>query len=112
MTYEKALEIIEAEFETRTNSPVHKTIQTGLTYDGFNGFCLNIYNSANGVILTDLGKTKDIFNEVPQEDWITLCNQHAFEFVHWRITRKFNDINDVYEFIKFLDLISWKYWEE
>ena len=112
MTYEKALEIIEAEFETKRNSDVHKTIRTGLTYDGCQGFCVCIYNSVNGVILSDLGETKEVFYEVPQEDWIAMCNKHGFEFVNWSITRKFTDIHDVYDFIKFLDFISWKYWED
>ena len=112
MTYETALQIIEAEFETRRESPYNKIIKTGLTYNGCNGFCVSIYNSPNGVIITDLGETKEIFDEVTQEEWTSLCQEHGFSFVHWSITRPFTQIEDVYEFIKFLDFLSDKFWDD
>lgn len=111
MNYEQALEIIEKEFKTIPDSPHNKIIKTGLTYDGFNSFCACIYNKDGVAILTDLGKTKDVFDEVSQEDWTNLCKQNRFEFNHWSIQRVFTKIEDVYDFIKFLDDVSCKYWD-
>ena len=111
MTYEKAIEIVEKEFSLKDNSFNSKIIKTGMTYDGFNSFCACLYNSDNGVIITDLGKTKDIFDEVTQEEWVALCEEHNFRFERWKIVREFNSIKDVYEYIEFLDFISCKYWD-
>ena len=112
MTYEQALEIIEKEFDTRRETPHNKIIMTGLTYDGFNSFCVSIYNKDGTAILTDLGITKDVFDEVPEEDWIELCEQNGFKFNHWSIQRIFSKIEDVEDFIVFLDKISCKYWDD
>ena len=111
MTYENALQIIETEFETRTDSPHNKIIKTGLTYNGCNGFCVSVYNSPRGVLITDLGQTKEIFDEVSEDEWIALCNEHGFAFNHWCITRPFTTIKDVHEFIEFLDFVSDKFWD-
>jgi hypothetical protein len=112
MTYERAIEIIEKEFSLRDNSLNTKIIKTGMTYDGANSFCVCLYNSDKGVIITDLGKTKDIFDEVTKEEWESLCKEHNFKFEHWKIVRDFVSVKDVYDFIEFLDFISNKYWDE
>ena len=44
MTYEEALEIVEAEFEMRPDSDHSKIIKTHMTYDGCTGFCVVVYN--------------------------------------------------------------------
>ena len=111
MTYEKALEIIEEEFETMRESSNNKIIRTGLTYDGCRGFCVSIYNDNGMAIITDLGETKEVFDEVTEEEWIKLCEENNFEFRHWRIVRVFNCIEDLYDFIKFLDMISDKFFQ-
>ena len=64
MDYIKALEIIEKEFETRRESSHNKIIKTGLTYDGCNGFCVSIYDDNGVALITDLGETKEVFDEV------------------------------------------------
>ena len=107
--YEEALVIIEEEFETRRESSHNKIIMTGLTYDGCRGFCVSIYDDNGVAIITDLGETKEVFDEVTKEEWIKLCTENNFEFRHWRIVRVFDSINDLYDFIKFLDMISDKY---
>lgn len=112
MTYEEALEMIEEEFETIYNAPRCKVLRTGMTYNGANGFCVSVYDSDDGVIITDLGQTKEIFDEVTVEEWTALCEEHGFKFVHWRIVREFKGMQDVYDFIEFLDLVSTKYWDE
>lgn len=112
MTYQRAIEIIEKEFSLKDNTENTKFIKTGMTYDGFNHFCACLYNADNGVIITDLGKTKDIFDEVSQEEWAKLCKERGFRFEHWSIVRDFESIKDVYDFIGFLDFISNKYWDE
>ena len=112
MTYERAIEIIEKEFSLKDNSLNTKIIKTGMTYDGANSFCVCLYNSDKGVIITDLGKTKDVFDEVPKEEWESLCKERDFNFEHWKIVRNFASIKDVYDFIEFLDFISNKYWDE
>lgn len=111
MTYKEALEIIEEEFETIKESSHNRIIITGLTYDGCQGFCVSIYDDNGEAIITDLGETKEVFDEVSLEKWINLCNEHNFEFRHWRIVRKFNSISDLYEFIEFIDFISNNYFE-
>ena len=87
MTYEEALKIIEAEYETLPDSPHNKIIRTGLTYNGFNSFCVSIYTDGESVILTDLGETKEVFDEVTEGEWRELCEAHGFEFRHWRIVK-------------------------
>ena len=109
MKYIEALKIIEEEFETIKESSHNKIIITNLTYDGFNSFCVSIYDTGETVILTDLGTTKDVFDEVSEEEWIKLCNDNNFKFNHWSIVREFTSIQDGEDFIKFLDEISSKY---
>ena len=111
MDYIKALEIIEKEFETRQESSHNKIIKTGLTYDGCNGFCVSIYDDNGVALITDLGETKEVFDEVSKAEWEELCKEHGFEFRHWSIVREFSSINDLYEYIKFLDFISDKYFK-
>ena len=111
MDYIKALEIIEKEFETRQESSHNKIIKTGLTYNGCNGFCVSIYDDNGVALITDLGETKEVFDEVSKAEWEELCKEHGFEFRHWRIVREFSSINDLYEYIKFLDFISDKYFK-
>jgi hypothetical protein len=69
MTYEEALEMVGAEFELCRHSPVTQAVRTGRTLDGCNSFSIVIYNKVDKVILSDLGNTKDVFYEVPQEEW-------------------------------------------
>ena len=111
MKYKEALILIEKEFETRQESSHNKIIKTGLTYDGCNGFCVSIYDDNGVALITDLGETKEIFDEVSKAEWEELCEEHGFEFRHWRIVREFSSINDLYEYIKFLDFISDKYFK-
>ena len=113
MTYEKALAMIETEFETiKGGADCYRGIRTGLTYDGFNPFCVNIYNSENGVVLSDFGNTKEVFDEVDEGEWTALCEAHGFRFDHGKIVREFKAVTDVADFILFLDLVSTKFWDE
>lgn len=110
MTYEEALTIIKSEFETRRDAPHCEIIKTGLTYDGCEGFCVTIYNYPDrGPVLSDLGETKEIFDEVEKEEWEALCAENGFEFNHWRIEKPFTCLEDAYDYINFLDMISDKY---
>lgn len=109
MIYEEALKIIKQDFETRKETSHNEIIYTGYTYDGCNGFCVSIYDDNGIAIVTDLGETKEIFYDVNEEEWITLCNEYNFEFRHWSIVREFNSISDVYEYIEFLNFVSNKY---
>lgn len=111
MEYIKAVELIEKEYETIRESSHNKIIRTGLTYDGCRGFCVSVYNDNGVAIITDLGETKEIFDEVSKEEWEELCKEHGFEFRHWRIVRVYSSNKDVEEFIKFLDFISDKYFK-
>ena len=98
-----------AEFELRPHSPVTQIVRTGRTLDGCNSFCIIIYNKVDKVVLTDIGRTKDVFDEVSEEEWEELCKAHNFEFLHWSIVREFTGLQDVYDFIGFLDVIADKY---
>jgi hypothetical protein len=111
MEYKKAVELIEKEYETIRESSHNKIIRTGLTYDGCRGFCVSIYDDNGVALITDLGETKEVFDEVSKAEWEELCEEHGFEFRHWRIVREFSSINDLYEYIKFLDFISDKYFK-
>ena len=75
MTYEEALEMVGAEFELCRHSPVTQAVRTGRTLDGCNSFSIVIYNKVDKVILSDLGNTKDVFDEVPKEEWEELKEQ-------------------------------------
>ena len=106
MFFQEALKIIESKFKTIKESDHNKIIITNKTYDGSNGFCVSIYNKDNIAILTDLGVTKDIFDEVLEEEWIKHCKKFGFSFNHWSIVKEFNELNDLYKYIEFLDIIS------
>ena len=70
MTYSEALSLVGSEFELLKDSDHSCVIRTGLTYDGCNGFCVVIYKKNDGkVVLTDMGETKEIFDEVSEEEW-------------------------------------------
>jgi len=109
MEYSEALALVKSEFETLRDAAHCEIIYTGLTYDGCNGFCVTLYNYGDKVMISDIGQTKDIFDEVEEEEWKELCRENGFEFNHWRIEKKFSKIEDVYDFINFLDMISDKY---
>lgn len=106
MTYQEALTLVKSEFETYKESSHNEIIRTGLTYDGSHGFCVSLYNEGERVILTDLGETKEVFDEIGEEEWTALCQKSGFAFRHWHIEREFFSLDDVYAFIRFLDEIS------
>ena len=112
MKYLEAMAIIKEEYDIKIVANHAILIYTGLTYDGCNSFCVVLYNLGDKAILTDLGRTNEVFDEVGDETWIELCDSHGFEFNHWRIQKDFNSIDDVDEFIKFLDFISVKFFDE
>ena len=109
MTYEEALEIVKSEFKTIKDAAHCHIIITGLTYDGCNGFCVCLYNTGEKTILSDMGETNAFFDEVEDEEWEKLCAENGVEFNHWRMEKDFEKIDDVYDFISFLDMISDKY---
>ncbi len=110
MTYSEALELVKSEFELIKDSDHSYIVRTGLTYDGCNGFCVVVYKKNDGrVVLTDMGRTKEIFDEVTEEEWQELCESHGFEFNHWRIEHSLDCIEDVYNYIRFIDWISDKF---
>ena len=111
MTYEEVLKIVSEEFELINDSIHNKIVRTGLTYDGCRGFCVSIYNKGDSVVITDLGETKEVFDEVEKEEWIKLCTEHGYMWNHWRIEKEFTCIEDLYDYIKFIDFISDKYFE-
>lgn len=106
MTYKEVLDLVHTEYETMKDSSHCEIIITGLTYDGCNGFCVAVYDYGDVVKITDIGETKEIFDEVTEEQWKDVCSRNGFEFNHWRIERVFNSMEDVHEFIDFLDEIS------
>ena len=111
MTYNEAVALVSAEFETRRVADHVMAIRTNMTYDGNTGFSVLIYDNGKEVYLTDIGQTKEIFNEVSEPEWVELCRERGFAFNHWRIEHKLESMDDVYEYIEFLDFISDKFWE-
>lgn len=109
MNYSEALKLVKTEFETRRDCGHCEIIRTNLTYDGCNGFCVVIYDKGSHVILSDMGETKEIFDEVTEEEWKELCASHGFEFNHWHIEKVLNSLDDVYDYINFIDFISDKF---
>ena len=106
MTYNEILDLVRTEFDTIKDAPHCEIVRTGLTYDGCTGFCVAIYNYGDVVKISDIGETKEVFDEVTESQWKDLCSKNGFEFNHWRIERVFNSMEDLYDFIKFLDTIS------
>ena len=112
MTYEKALESIRAEFDTRKEAAHCEIIKTGLTYNGCNGFCVALYSdNERGIMLTDLGETKEIFDEVTEDEWRSIAEEAGCRFRNWRLERDYNGMDDVYAFIKLLDDISERFFD-
>ena len=106
MTYQEALALVKSEFETRRDAAHCEVILTGRTLDGYNGFCVCLYDNQGEILVSDMGETKEAFDEVTEEEWTKLCEDHGFEFRHWRIVKKFEDIYSVYDFIDFLSFIA------
>lgn len=106
MTYQEALILVKSEFETLRESSHNEIVLTGLTYDGSCGFCVSLYDQDGKAIITDLGETKEVFDEVEKKTWQALCEENGFRFNRWRIERDFNALDDLYAFIAFLDKIS------
>ena len=111
MTYEEILALVTEDFELLREAPHCHIVLTGLTYDGCRGFCVAIYNKGDSVVVTDLGETKEVFDEVEREEWEALCETHGFQFSHWHIERVFHGMQDLYDFIQFIDFISDKYFQ-
>jgi hypothetical protein len=112
MTYEEALAIVRSEYETRREAAHCEVVKTGLTYDGCNGMCVTIYNyDDRGPVISDIGETQYFFFEVPKEEWEKLCAENGFEFNHYRIEKPFTCIDDLFEYIDFIDRISDKYFD-
>ncbi len=111
MTYEEALALVKTEYETFHDAAHCEIIRTGLTYDGLEGFCVCLYNEGDRVILTDMGETKEVFDEVTKEEWTALCTEAGFAFRHWHIEREFHSLDDVELFIAFLDAVSNLFWD-
>lgn len=105
VSYEEALKMVKAEYQTRKDASHCEIIKTGLTYDGCTGFCVALYNYGDVVKITDIGETKEFFSEVTEEQWVDVCARNGFEFNHWRIERVFNSMQDVYDYIEFIDAI-------
>ena len=106
MNYSEALALVQSEFKTTKYASNCYVIRTNKTYNGANGFCVTLYNKGDKVVLSDLGETKEIFDEVPKETWESLCKENGFEFNRWSIENDFISLDDVYEYIDFLDKIS------
>ena len=111
MTYNEAVALISAEFKTYRIADHVRGVCTNMTYNGDAGFYVAIYDDGKKVFLTDLGETKEIFDEVQLSEWEELCNEHGFTFKHWHIEHKLESMDDVYEYIRFLDFISDKFWD-
>ncbi len=105
MTYQEALTLIESEFETRKASDHADAVKVPRSYNGSTLFAVYLYQG-DTLMLTDLGVTKDIFDEVEEEEWSAFCKEKGFRFAHWRIERDFHSLNDLYAFIDFLEEIS------
>lgn len=111
MTYQEAVALAATEFELKRDTSHTTLVLTGLTYDGCNGFCVMIYDMGDHAVVTDIGETKEHFDEVTEEEWKDLCASHGFAFNHWRIERDIRSTQDIYDFIEFLDFVSDKFYE-
>ena len=101
-----AVALINTEFKTRKCAPHYHAVYVDLTYDGCSLFSISIYDYGDKVsVLTDVGSTKDFFDQFTEDEWVKLCAEHGFEFNNWRIERVFNSLNDLYEYIDFIDYL-------
>ena len=106
MTFAEAVAIVKNEFKTYGTSPFSEGIFIEKTLDGFNCYPVFLYDVDGEILVTDVGSTCEVFDSVTEEEWTKLCEDHGFEFRHWRIVKKFEDIYTVYEFIDFLSFIA------
>lgn len=107
LTFTEALEMIEAEFELVRESMHIYCVRTDATFDGYHYFHIELRDDmGDELILTDAGAAGHCFDEVPTEEWETLCKEHGFTLEHYWIRRPFRGMEDLYAFIDFLNLIA------
>ena len=107
MTYKKALTLIRKRYQTIYDAPHCEIIRTGRTLDGYHSFTVALYDYKDGkLVITDLGETKEVFDEVTEETWRKICEEKGFVFNHWRLEKEFVSMKTVTEFIKFLNYIA------
>ena len=112
MDFQQALELIKTEYEVRKCADHAYYIRTHLTLDGCNFFSIMLYHDESGyyqsgdLILTDTGNTHYVFFEAPLEEWQALCDKYGFSLVKYSICRPFTGMQDLYDFIDFLNVIS------
>lgn len=112
MDFNQALALIQTEYETRRCADHAYYVRTHLTLDGCNAFSIVLYHDESGyyqsgeIILTDTGNTHYTFFEAPAEDFKALCDKYGFSFVNNCICRPFTGMQDLYDFIDFLIVIS------
>ncbi len=111
MKYEEALEIVEKEFETRYVDEDCRALRINLTYDGYSGLYIVVFDKDGEAFLSDEGETKNVFwKYVNEAEWSSLCAENGFVFTrHMSIERRFISMKDVHDFIDFLLIISEKY---
>lgn len=111
MIYQDALNLIHKEIETRYVDEDCRALRINLTYDGYSGLYIVVFNKDGEAFLSDEAETKNVFWEhVNATEWGAFCEANGFTFNrHMSIERKFTSINDVYDFIDFLMMISEKY---
>lgn len=104
MNYEQAKQLIKTKWDimeqtiNATHIVVHKLL------DGNSLYCIVLYNSDNGVILTDYGNTAELF-DLSEEQFTQICAKHNLTFEDWQIETPFNGLEDVENFISALDEI-------
>lgn len=105
-TFEEAVERVGKKFDLMRDSSHCYTVLTGKTFDGYHGYSVNLYNYGDRIVITDCGDTKDVFDEVEDEEWEALCKEYGFTRSHYRIERQFRSHLDLYDYIEFMDRIA------
>ena len=105
-SFEEARERVEKKFELLYDSPHAYIILTNKTFDGYNGYTVALYRYGDRIVLSDIGETSQICDEVTVEEWEALCAEYGFTYSHYRIEREFRSLLDLYDYIEFLDIVA------
>ncbi len=109
LTFLEALSMIEEEFPLRRAGMHIYSPFVDATLDGYHFFSITLREDLEGgLVLTDNGSTYHCFEEIAEDEaeWVALCEQNGFSFVHYRILRPFTGMDDLYAYIDFLNLVA------
>lgn len=104
MNFSSALNEISKEFKISIITNKIANIFINKLIDESNYYFICLKESDNNLILTDCGKTLELLED--KELLKRICLQYNFQLNKDEIFCNYNNISDLYEFIKLLDILT------